>query len=314
MNILLLADQYKYRGWGHDYAWYWEKELFREELGRQGNVCFFGRGYDPEWEDWLQKKSLTQIFDRYKKPDFLLIHIDLGTIKNYSDVSFNDLNVPKVIILNDYFEDSFLLPSVQPFFEKYKFDLAFGYSGNVIKQFKKDNVGSFQYLLPRGVDTYIYRKLFVKKCYDVLASYTTKRKIYPLRRKIHKMLAKMDVLSYTEGAFFDEAVLKTNQSRICINAGSCYAGFVNYRVIEVLSCGSFLLSERNDDFEFHGYQDGKHLVLFDDLSDLREKIFYYLKHEDERERIANEGMRFVRENFSTRKQVSKFLSILEEHL
>ena len=169
--------------------------------------------------------------------------------------------------------------------------------------------------MPWGTDNYYFRNFYIKKQYDVLASYTSyRRKIYPLRSKIHRMLVEMDISSYIRRVYFEESVLKINQSRICINTGSRYEGFINPRVTEVMSCGSFLLSERNDEFESFGYQDGKHLVLFDNLIDLKEKILYYLEHENERKKIALEGMHFVRKNYSLKNQVSKFLSILKQHI
>ena len=64
------------------------------------------------------------------------------------------------------------------------------------------------------------------------------------------------------------------------------------RVYEALACKSFLLVDNQRDVSSL-FKDGEHLVIFKDLTDLREKIEYYLEHPQERERIAQAGYREV---------------------
>lgn len=69
------------------------------------------------------------------------------------------------------------------------------------------------------------------------------------------------------------------------------------RVFDVLGAGGFLIS--NYQPEISDYFDiGEDLVVYESMDDLREKIIYYLEHEDERIRIANNGYMKVRENFT----------------
>jgi len=65
---------------------------------------------------------------------------------------------------------------------------------------------------------------------------------------------------------------------------------VNMRVFETLSTGSFLLTD-----EVYGlsdlYENGKHLVTYKTVEEAIEKTKYYLEHDEEREKIAQEGMK-----------------------
>jgi spore maturation protein CgeB len=60
------------------------------------------------------------------------------------------------------------------------------------------------------------------------------------------------------------------------------------RVYEALACRSFLLVDDQKDVQSL-FQDGKHLVIFKNTEDLREKITYYLKHPEMRKKIASQG-------------------------
>ena len=60
-----------------------------------------------------------------------------------------------------------------------------------------------------------------------------------------------------------------------------------------------------------GFKDGKHLVIYRDMNDLRNKIKYYLKHEKEREAIAKNGMEFTRENHNNNIRVKEMLGFIE---
>ena len=60
------------------------------------------------------------------------------------------------------------------------------------------------------------------------------------------------------------------------------------RVFEVMACGAFLVTDRQRD-TFSLFQDGRHLVGFDDADDLRRKIRHYLDRPRERRAIAERG-------------------------
>lgn len=60
------------------------------------------------------------------------------------------------------------------------------------------------------------------------------------------------------------------------------------RVFEVMACGAFLLCDAQKDVTSL-FEDGKHLVLFHNAEELREKAAYYLANPEKREAIARAG-------------------------
>lgn len=62
----------------------------------------------------------------------------------------------------------------------------------------------------------------------------------------------------------------------------------HYRLMEGLACGALVLTDPMSTFPHH-LKDGESLVVYRSLSELKEKILYYIKHEDERLAIAQRG-------------------------
>lgn len=66
------------------------------------------------------------------------------------------------------------------------------------------------------------------------------------------------------------------------------------RVFDVLASGGFLLTDYREAL-LKEFKDGTELVIFDGMTDLKEKATYYLKHEQERKRIAENGQKKVQQ-------------------
>lgn len=60
------------------------------------------------------------------------------------------------------------------------------------------------------------------------------------------------------------------------------------RNFEVPGCRSFLITDSTDELKDY-YEDGKEIIIFKGAKDLIKKIKYYLRHEEEREKIAAAG-------------------------
>lgn len=97
-------------------------------------------------------------------------------------------------------------------------------------------------------------------------------------------------------------------ARIVIGDNQFYdaIGFCSDRLFMSMAAGgALLLHQRVAEFEqLTGFKDGVHYIVWDTLADLKEKVAYYLKHEDERQKIANAGTDFCRKyhNFNVRVQ------------
>ncbi|UCG42198.1 MAG: glycosyltransferase family 1 protein [candidate division WOR-3 bacterium] len=65
------------------------------------------------------------------------------------------------------------------------------------------------------------------------------------------------------------------------------------RVPEVLACGGFVITEWRKDLESTALKDGESIVIYRSLDEMVEKVDYYLRHVEERRRIAENGRRIV---------------------
>ncbi len=81
-----------------------------------------------------------------------------------------------------------------------------------------------------------------------------------------------------------------NKARIGIEIAK--AGDLGGRPVETMGCGTFCLAERTQGAE-HLFREGEEIVLWKDWKELYDKVTYYLKREDERERIAKTAYELV---------------------
>jgi hypothetical protein len=86
-------------------------------------------------------------------------------------------------------------------------------------------------------------------------------------------------------------------SKICFNLSMSYD--INAKYFEILSSGSFMLTNYNDYFyKFVNNNEDIGKMFYKDENDLGEKIKYYLEHEKEREEIAKRAKDYIYENHS----------------
>lgn len=86
----------------------------------------------------------------------------------------------------------------------------------------------------------------------------------------------------------------------------------NMRTFEAPACGAFVLAERSKE-EKYFFEEDKEAVYFSSPEELRDKIVYYLKHEEERKKIAKEGYkRCVSSEYSYFYRVKQILNSYKE--
>lgn len=99
-------------------------------------------------------------------------------------------------------------------------------------------------------------------------------------------------------------------SRINLNITSPnLKGAIPLRVWDVLSVGGFLLTDHRPQYDGL-LKDGEDLVFYDGIGDLLQKASYYLTHEEERCRIAENGRRKIRETHNLSCRLQKILDII----
>ena len=147
---------------------------------------------------------------------------------------------------------------------------------------------------------FLYRKLDLPLKYDV----TFVGQPHSDRREIIQSLRDAGINvhawgnGWKSGRLSQEEMIRVfNQSRINLNLSKAstpdtgddqYTEQLNGKSFEIPGCGGFQLSGSAGDLHNY-YEIGKEVVCFEEVDDLREKIYYYLSNEDERAAIAQAG-------------------------
>lgn len=99
---------------------------------------------------------------------------------------------------------------------------------------------------------------------------------------------------------FHESKINLNITLRTIESG------IPLRALDIMASGGFLLSNYQPELE-EWFIDKEELVLFTSREDCLEKIEYYLKHDEERTRIAKRGQEKVKRLFHLREQCCKIM-------
>ena len=297
MRILLLnPNQISRYNWGH--------QLFKNEFGRQHSVVYYGQGFP----GFNPKLTVPQILTKLNKPfDIILTYeIKYGRFfKGLGEIT----NIPKVHNQIDYktqsegpvpkeFQGFSFHTNLDKYFHQNKYDLIFGFTTKIVKDLKTNLKMERVYFAPFCVDINRYKNLGLKKDIDVMAVFTARPPFFfPMRVEIQKLVAKLGVKGFTKKVIRQEYIKMINRSKIFAHHNNFHKS-LTMKYSEVMACGTLFLTDKPRDFEKAGFVDGKHLVLYEDLKDLKDKIRYYLEHAEERDQIAKQGMEFVRENHS----------------
>lgn len=299
LKILFLSpNQIDRYNWGH--------QLFRNEIGRQTPTTYYGPGF-PHFNPALNVKG---IINRVC-PDVDLI-MTYGWRYSKEFEGLGDINIPKAHITVDYVETA-NIPVQNKFFKKNKYDLVFAISPRAAGLLEKNNICDKIRIIPFSVDTSIYKRMKIPKERLILAAFTERADIYPKRKKIQRIIKSMNVPVVTKRIIQRKLVTCINKCKIIVTSNNIYNS-LSMRYTETLACGGFLLADRPTDLDLVGLKDGKHLVIYNDVNDLKDKIRFYLEYDKERQKIEQQGMDFVRKNHSCKKRVSEMLHYIKEDL
>lgn len=100
--------------------------------------------------------------------------------------------------------------------------------------------------------------------------------------------------------------------KICVNThGNTMRYGVNLRLFECAALGCFQIVDDRPGVS-RNFTIGEHLVSFSDHEDLREKVRYYLAHDDERQRMAEAARAHVLAHHRYDQRVARILELLGE--
>lgn len=188
-----------------------------------------------------------------------------------------------------------------------RFDYVFAKDQSMVDRLKQfTNLPEVHYL-PEACNPKVHRSVTLSESdrQRFGCEITTAASLYYYRSEILSSLNDYDlkiwgpVPKYYDGPLLGRATGKSvhmrdksacfNSARIVINTlFPMEIGGLNARAFEVAGCGGFQLITHTDAVARH-FVPGKEIETFRDLKELRDKVNYYLEHEDERRQIAVGG-------------------------
>ena len=172
---------------------------------------------------------------------------------------------------------------------------------NVLQEAKKYNNNSFH--VCEGFDEDIDKPhIDIEKVYEV----SFIGNLYGDRvEKIASIKRPIEIIT---GAFGREHSKKVSESMINLNF--CTSNGASDRVYKILAAGGFLLTE-----DWHGreelFKDGKDLVIFKNMQDLKQKIDFFIKRPEDRKRVANSGLETV-QNYTRLNWAKRIIELYEQ--
>jgi tetratricopeptide (TPR) repeat protein len=232
------------------------------------------------------------------KPDFYF-WIETGLDSYPKDL--DKLDIPKVC----YLIDTHL--HLESHIETAKnFDCVFVAQKEYINPLQEAGISEVHWL-PLGCDPEIHAKTEIEKSHDVVfvGSLTDPRRVN-LLKEVDK---KFDLS--VERKFMDEMTESFCKGRIVFN--NAIRNDLNMRVFEALCSGTLLVTDPAEGLEDF-FEDGKHLSIYKDETDLLKIIQHYLDNPDQRERIGEQGRQEVMEKHTYECRTSSMMDVLDRAL
>ncbi len=155
---------------------------------------------------------------------------------------------------------------------------------------------------------FLARKITAMERREILSDLSEKYRVKlftpeptPWLPKVHNM-GKVDY--YLQAPY----AIKGAKINLNISLRSIHSG-MPLRALDILGCKGFLLTNYQADFMEY-FEPGKDFVYYENQNDISDIVAYYLEHEEQREEIAENGYRKVKEYLSYQKQISALLDCI----
>ncbi len=114
-------------------------------------------------------------------------------------------------------------------------------------------------------------------------------------------IAGIDIFKAISGAKIALSINAYNNIRMCHSD----------RLVNCLSCGTFTLAKRVPDTDLL-FKDGEHCRYFESVDEFFELAGWYLKHDEERGKIARSGMEHAHKEFNCSKIAGHLMDLIEK--
>ncbi|MGC9384845.1 MAG: glycosyltransferase family protein [Kosmotogaceae bacterium] len=242
--------------------------------------------------------NISDVIDRLpleQKPDLVIVHQDAS--KRGLPINLHKLNCPKILMLGDTHHLNAPIKTLLEYALQEKFDY-------ITTEYNKQHLHYFQ---EAGFENTIWipgfhahfqdRPLFQSHDYSISFVGRVGRS-HPYRQYILQKVKALD---------FPINILQASQtqaseiySKSLINLNISLNGDLNQRIFEVLSSHGFLITDRlSPESGFNDlFQEGEHLVTFENELDLQQKLSYFIDHPEEVQEIAQKGHDLVWKNYN----------------
>ena len=129
--------------------------------------------------------------------------------------------------------------------------------------------------------------------------------LYSASKFSENKIEEKGIIDYENGM---PKVFRGSKINLNITLRSITSG-IPLRALDIMGAGGFLLSNYQPELAEY-FVDGEDMVLFDSAEDMCWKLDYYLKHEEERKRIARCGYEKIKKNFSYDVQLKKIMHLV----
>jgi 2-polyprenyl-3-methyl-5-hydroxy-6-metoxy-1,4-benzoquinol methylase len=188
------------------------------------------------------------------------------------------------------------------------FDCVFAAQRDGANRLGKEGVAAVW--LPLACDPEIHRKHEIEKVFDVCF---VGNLIPGERAELIDLLQRRFRNTFVGQRYFDEMAQIYSRSRIVFNRS--IRNDINMRVFEGLATGSLVMTnDLRDNGQDELFVDGRHLATYRDADELVDKVAYYLKREELRERIAGAGREEAVARHTYRQRMSDLLVAVETAL
>jgi len=177
--------------------------------------------------------------------------------------------------------------------------------------------------LPFSINPGIFKNWQLQKNIDFLLMGRLAGTWYPFRNKVLKAMGDMEGFVYHEhprdGKPKEEEIFtgekyarEINRAKIFFTCGTEF----NYPVVkyfEVPACNTLLIAKGNKDLKELGFVNGKNFVECTD-DNFYDLAMYYLKNEEERNRIARNGYNLVHSKHTNSIRAMEFINTVKSYL
>lgn len=104
-----------------------------------------------------------------------------------------------------------------------------------------------------------------------------------------------------------------NSSLVALNIPHfSYGNYYSDRLLRAMACGCCVLSLKYEGYEKE-FTDGKNIVIWETVDELKDKFDYYIRNRDEALEIGRNAANYVLENCNWEKRVQEFISLIKKH-